>query len=214
MQVWSYVFIVTRQPKRVLRAVRQIPGVLHADAIFGTPDVIAIVTGIDVAAMDAVVDRIAEIPDVVETDTKIARWIDGVELPASRMTAEKMAPQLSAALLSEERPERGSGGGHPESNPVAAFRAAVAEAAVAFSRRHPVVRLSVGAAGAILFLVGGLLERPPACMVERRPGCRALPGDRTRGPRCLALIGANGRVPPETIVTFDVGRRVFTRVSG
>jgi hypothetical protein len=157
MQVWSYVFIVTRQPKRVLRAVRQIPGVLHADAIFGTPDVIAIVTGIDVAAMDAVVDRIAEIPDVVETDTKIARWIDGVELPASRMTAEKMAPQLSAALLSEERPERGSGGGHPESNPVAAFRAAVAEAAVAFSRRHPVVRLSVGAAGAILFLVGGLL---------------------------------------------------------
>jgi hypothetical protein len=41
MRVWSYVFVTTRQPKRVLRAVRQIRGVAHADAIFGTPDVMA-----------------------------------------------------------------------------------------------------------------------------------------------------------------------------
>lgn len=81
MRVWSYVFITTRQPKRVLRAVRQIRGVAHADAIFGTPDVIAIVSGADIADMDAVIDQIAEVPDVAATDSKVARWIDNVEFP-------------------------------------------------------------------------------------------------------------------------------------
>jgi hypothetical protein len=81
MRVWSYVFITTRQPKRVLRIVRQIRGVLHADAIFGTPDVIAIVAGADIAAMDAVIDQIADVPDVAATDSKVARWIDDVEFP-------------------------------------------------------------------------------------------------------------------------------------
>jgi hypothetical protein len=80
MRVWSYVFITTRQPKRV-RAVRQIRGVAHADAIFGTPDVIAIVSGADIAAMDAVIDAIAEVPEVASTDSKVARWIDNVEFP-------------------------------------------------------------------------------------------------------------------------------------
>lgn len=81
MRVWSYVFITTRQPKRVLRAVRLIRGVVHADAIFGSPDVIAIVSGADIAAMDAVIDAIAEVPDVAATDSKVARWIDNVEFP-------------------------------------------------------------------------------------------------------------------------------------
>lgn len=81
MRVWSYVFITTRQPKRVLRAVRQLRGVVHADAIFGSPDVIAIVSGADIAAMDAVIDAIAEVPDVGATDSKVARWIDNVEFP-------------------------------------------------------------------------------------------------------------------------------------
>lgn len=31
--------------------------------------------------MDAVIDRIAEISDIVATDSKVARWIDGVEFP-------------------------------------------------------------------------------------------------------------------------------------
>jgi hypothetical protein len=84
LRVWCYVFITTRQPKRVLRAVRQIPGVVHADAIFGTPDVIAIVMGPDIPGMDAVIDRIAEVPDIAATDSKVARWIDGVEFPAAR----------------------------------------------------------------------------------------------------------------------------------
>jgi hypothetical protein len=83
MRVWAYVFITTRQPKRVLRLVREIPGVLHADAIFGSPDVIAIVAGGDIAAMDAVIDRIAEVPDVAGTDSKVERWIDGRDLPIS-----------------------------------------------------------------------------------------------------------------------------------
>jgi hypothetical protein len=81
MKTWAYVFISTRQPKKVLRSVRQITGVVHADAIFGTPDVIAVVGGEDIASMDAVIDRIAEIPDITQTDSKVARWIDGVELP-------------------------------------------------------------------------------------------------------------------------------------
>ena len=80
MRAWAYIFISTRQPKKVLRQVRPLAGVVHADAIFGSPDVIAIVAGEDIAEMDAVIDRIAEIPDVLQTDSKVARWIDGVEI--------------------------------------------------------------------------------------------------------------------------------------
>lgn len=81
MKTWAYIFISSRQPKKVLRSVRAIRGVLHADAIFGSPDLIAIVGGEDIASMDAVIDKIAVIPDVIGTDSKIARWIDGVEIP-------------------------------------------------------------------------------------------------------------------------------------
>jgi hypothetical protein len=84
MRVWAYVFISTRQPKKVLRAVRRIEGVLHADALFGSPDVIAVVAGPDVATMDAVVDRIAALRLVAGTDSKVARWIDGVDFPVAR----------------------------------------------------------------------------------------------------------------------------------
>ena len=81
MKSWAYVFISTRQPKKVLRLVRQISGVIHADAIFGRPDVIAIVVGEDIASMDVVIDEIAEIPDIAQTNSKVARWIDGIEFP-------------------------------------------------------------------------------------------------------------------------------------
>jgi DNA-binding Lrp family transcriptional regulator len=81
MLTWAYVFITSRQPKKVLRLVRRVPGVAHADALFGSPDLIAIVVGQDIAAMDAVIDRIAEIPLVGGTDSKVARWIDDVEPP-------------------------------------------------------------------------------------------------------------------------------------
>ena len=76
MKVWSYVFITTNQPRKVVQAIRQIPGVVKADALFGTPDAIAIVEGVDIAAMDAVIDRIVEVPGILGTDSKVARWID------------------------------------------------------------------------------------------------------------------------------------------
>ncbi|CAM3210610.1 Lrp/AsnC ligand binding domain-containing protein [Rhodothermus bifroesti] len=85
MKIWAYVFITTRQPKKVLRAVRQLPGVIHADALFGSPDVVAIVEGEDVAQMDAVIDKIAEVPDVAGTDSKVARWLDGQGPPRTSL---------------------------------------------------------------------------------------------------------------------------------
>jgi DNA-binding Lrp family transcriptional regulator len=83
MDTWAYVFIATRSPKRTLPLVRSIPGVIRADALFGSPDIIAVVRGTDIAAMDSVIDRIAELPDVAGTDSKVARWLDGVGPPAA-----------------------------------------------------------------------------------------------------------------------------------
>jgi DNA-binding Lrp family transcriptional regulator len=76
MKVWAYVFITTNQPRKVVQAIRQIPGVVKADALFGTPDAIAIVEGDDIASMDAVIDRMVEVPGMLGTDSKVARWID------------------------------------------------------------------------------------------------------------------------------------------
>ena len=76
MKVWAYVFITTNQPRKVVQAIRQIPGVVKADALFGTPDAIAIVEGDDIASMDAVIDRMVEVPGILGTDSKVARWID------------------------------------------------------------------------------------------------------------------------------------------
>jgi DNA-binding Lrp family transcriptional regulator len=73
MKVWAYVFITTRQPRKVVQAIRNIPGVAQAHALFGTPDAIAIVEGEDIARMDAVIDAIAELPDILATDSKVAR---------------------------------------------------------------------------------------------------------------------------------------------
>jgi phosphohistidine swiveling domain-containing protein len=71
-KVWAYVFITTKQPRRVVQAVRKIQGVVKADGLFGMPDAIAIVEGRDIASMDAVIDRITEVPDIVGTDSKVA----------------------------------------------------------------------------------------------------------------------------------------------
>jgi hypothetical protein len=88
MDTWAYTFITTTYPKRTLPHIRRIPGVIRADALFGSPDIIAIVKGSDIAGMDAVIDRIAELPDITATDSKVARWIDGVGPPAGE-TAER-----------------------------------------------------------------------------------------------------------------------------
>lgn len=77
MKSWAYVFVDTENPgpRRIVGEIRKLPGVIKADALFGTPDIIAIVEGDDLAAMDGVIDRIVEIPGVLDTDTKVARWI-------------------------------------------------------------------------------------------------------------------------------------------
>ena len=75
MQVQAYVFISTNTPRAVCRAVRRLPGVVRADALFGSPDVIALVGGEDIASMDAVIDAIVALPGVAATDSKVARWI-------------------------------------------------------------------------------------------------------------------------------------------
>jgi phosphohistidine swiveling domain-containing protein len=76
LKVWAYVFVTTKQPRKAVQAIRRIPGVVKADALFGTPDAIAIVEGDDIASMDAVIDRIVEVPEVIGTDSKVARWIE------------------------------------------------------------------------------------------------------------------------------------------
>jgi DNA-binding Lrp family transcriptional regulator len=76
-RVWAYVFVDTENPgtKRVCQEIRKLPGVVRADALLGTPDVVAIVAGVDVAEMDAAIDRIVEIDGLVGSETKVARWI-------------------------------------------------------------------------------------------------------------------------------------------
>ena len=77
-RVWGYVFVDTENPgpKRVVREIRELDGVVRADALLGTPDVIAIVEGENLAEMDSVIDRIAELAGVLDTESKVARWID------------------------------------------------------------------------------------------------------------------------------------------
>jgi DNA-binding Lrp family transcriptional regulator len=79
MRVEAYVFITTAVPRAVCRALRRLPGVERADALFGSPDVIALVGGEDIASMDAVIDAIVAVPGVAATDSKVARWISAEE---------------------------------------------------------------------------------------------------------------------------------------
>lgn len=77
MKIQAYVFVDTTNPgpKRIVKLLRDIPGVVRADALFGTPDIVALVEGDDVAAMDAVIDRIVEIDGVIDTESKVVRWV-------------------------------------------------------------------------------------------------------------------------------------------
>jgi DNA-binding Lrp family transcriptional regulator len=106
MKTWAYIFISSRQPKKGLRSLRAIHGVIHADALFGSPDLIAIVSGDDIASMDAVIDEIAAIPDVTGTDSKIARWIDGVEFPLFAQPRSRPKKGGGKARRTEHRSRR------------------------------------------------------------------------------------------------------------
>ncbi len=46
-----------------------------ADALFGTSDIIALVEGTDTSTMDTVIYKIALVPKLQGTDSKVARWI-------------------------------------------------------------------------------------------------------------------------------------------
>jgi hypothetical protein len=74
-KVWAYVIVTTRERRKVVQSIRKMRGVVKADALFGSPDVIALVEGNGIAIMDSVIDRIALIPKVLGTDSKVARWI-------------------------------------------------------------------------------------------------------------------------------------------
>lgn len=78
MTVQAYVLVSTKNPgpRAVCRAIRQLKGVVRADALFGGPPVIAIVEGRDLAEMDAVIDAIVEIPDVTDTESHVVRPIN------------------------------------------------------------------------------------------------------------------------------------------
>ncbi len=67
MKVQAYVFVTTKQPRKAVQLMRKISGVVVADAL---------VEGDDIAAMDTIIDRIVEVPEVLATDSKVARWID------------------------------------------------------------------------------------------------------------------------------------------
>jgi len=77
MTIAAYVFITTTNPgpRRAVQAIRTLRGVVRADALFGTPDAIAIVEGEGLGSMDEVIDRIVDVPEVIATETKVARWI-------------------------------------------------------------------------------------------------------------------------------------------
>ncbi|HEU4958727.1 MAG TPA: Lrp/AsnC ligand binding domain-containing protein [Sphingomicrobium sp.] len=77
MKVQAYVFLdtVNPGPMRIVREVRKIPGVVRADALFGVPDIVALVEGDDLGVMDEVINRIVELDGVVDSESKVIRWV-------------------------------------------------------------------------------------------------------------------------------------------
>jgi AsnC-like helix-turn-helix protein len=75
--VAAYVFIETVNPgpRRICQEIRKIDGVLRADALFGGPPVVAIIQAGDLAAIDALIDRIVEVEGVLDTESHVTRPI-------------------------------------------------------------------------------------------------------------------------------------------
>jgi DNA-binding Lrp family transcriptional regulator len=78
MTVRAYVFVKTTNPgpRAACRAIRKIPGVVRADALFGGPPIIVIVEGRDLAEMDTPIDAIVHLPMVTDTETHVVRDIE------------------------------------------------------------------------------------------------------------------------------------------
>ncbi len=77
MKFQAYVFVDTKNPgpKHLVGKTRKIPGVIRADALFGVPDIIALVEGQDIAKMDVVIDQAVELKGVLDTESKVVRWV-------------------------------------------------------------------------------------------------------------------------------------------
>ena len=77
MKVPAYVFLdtVNPGPMRIVKEVRKIPGVVRADALFGVPDILALVEGDDLGILDEVINRIVELDGVVDSESKLIRWV-------------------------------------------------------------------------------------------------------------------------------------------
>lgn len=77
MKVQAYVFLDTENPgpMRIVKEIRKIPGVVRADALFGIPDIVALVEGDDLGAMDDVINRIVELDGVIDSESKVIRWV-------------------------------------------------------------------------------------------------------------------------------------------
>lgn len=72
----AYVFIeCDDDPTEVVRSLRDLGGVKRADGLFGAIEVLAIIEGPDLAALDQVIMDIQDIPGVEFTDTRIIRDI-------------------------------------------------------------------------------------------------------------------------------------------
>ena len=78
MTIRAYVFVSTTNPgpRAACLAIRKIPGVVRADALFGGPPVVAIVEGRTLAEMDAPIDAIVELPMVKDTETHVVREVE------------------------------------------------------------------------------------------------------------------------------------------
>ncbi len=87
MTVQAYVFVTTKNPgpRAACRAIRKIPGVVRADALFGGPAVIAIVEGGDLAEMDAPIDAMVQLPMVVDTETHVVRDVEQEDVVRNRV---------------------------------------------------------------------------------------------------------------------------------
>jgi len=77
MKVQAYVFLDTVKPgpMRIVKEVRKIPGVVRADALFGVPDILTLVEGDDLGVLDDVINRIVELAGVVDSESKVIRWV-------------------------------------------------------------------------------------------------------------------------------------------
>lgn len=78
MAIQAYVFITTTNPgpRAACQTIRQLAGVVRADALFGGPPVIALIEAADLFALDMIIDQIVALPVVTDTESHVVRPIE------------------------------------------------------------------------------------------------------------------------------------------